>query len=58
MDELCQVAQRTPEHIRVLLSGLEKRNIIEGEEQRYRLSRQALDTIAQYDESGQLKLFS
>jgi hypothetical protein len=41
-----------------VLSGLEKRSIIERDEERYRLSRQALDTIAQYDESGQMKLFS
>ena len=58
IDELCRLAQRTPEHISALLSGLDTRHIIEGDERGYRLSRQTLDTIAQYDESGQLKLFN
>jgi ATP-dependent DNA helicase RecG len=58
VDELCRLAQRTPEHISVLLSGLETRHIIEGDERGYRLSRQTLDTIAQYDENGQMKLFN
>jgi ATP-dependent DNA helicase RecG len=58
INELCHLAQRTPEHIRTLLSGLERRHIIEGDDRGYRLSRPTLDTIAQYDESGQLKLFN
>src|ERR1700722_4015762 len=58
IDELCHLSQRTPEHIRTLLSGLERRHIIDGDDRGYRLSRTTLDTIAQYDESGQLKLFN
>jgi len=56
--ELCHLAQRTPDHLSPVLSGLEKRLIIERDEERYRLSKQASETIAQYDDSGQMKLFS
>jgi ATP-dependent DNA helicase RecG len=58
IEELCQLAQRPPDHIRPLLSGLKGRNIIDGDERDYRLSNQTADTIAQYNESGQLKLFT
>ena len=56
IDELGHLAQRTPEHIHTLLSGLERRHIIDGDERGYRLSRQTLDTIAQYGESGQAEV--
>ncbi len=55
--ELCKLTQRTTDHIGDDLSNLQKRLIVERESERFRLSKQASDTIAQYDESGQLKLF-
>jgi len=58
IEELCKLTQRTPEHVAPVLTSLQKRLIVEREGERYRLSRQALDTIARYDESGQLKLFN
>ena len=57
MEELCKLTQRTPDHIGPDLSSLQKRLMIERDSEKYRLSRQASDTIAQYDDSGQLKLF-
>ena len=39
------------------MASLQKRLIVEREGERYRLSKQALEAIGQYDESGQLKLF-
>ena len=57
MAELCKLTQRTPEHIGPDLLSLQKRLIVDREGERYRLSKQASDIIAQYDESGQVKLF-
>ncbi len=57
VEELCRLTQRTPDHLVDDFSSLRKRNILEREGEKYRLSNQASDTIAKYDESGQLKLF-
>ena len=57
MKDLCKLTQRTPEHLEHDLFSLQKRSIVDREGERYILSKQASDTIAQYDENGQLKLF-